>query len=114
MVPDQLWSGAASIRGDARVEADALARTAAAARPPIGRRKESVRRCLGRTLKPPRATGASSASHETMVVREFVARIGWLASGDGWRRRTPPSVTQDLYLAVQGQCHSPSPHSKAA
>ena len=27
--------------------------------------------------------------------REFVARIGWLASGDGWRRWTTPSVTLD-------------------
>src|SRR3954453_2939525 len=26
---------------------------------------------------------------------EFVARIGRLASGDGWRRWTPPSVTLD-------------------
>jgi len=45
---------------------------------------------------------------------EFVARIGWLAPGNGWRRRTPPSVTQDLHRAVQGQCPSPSPHPKAA
>src|SRR5215210_5156345 len=26
---------------------------------------------------------------------EFVARIGWLASGDGWRKWTTPSVTLD-------------------
>src|SRR4051794_19045010 len=26
---------------------------------------------------------------------EFVARIGWLASGDGWRRRTTPPMTLD-------------------
>src|SRR5215213_3905897 len=45
--------------------------------------------------------------------REFVARIGWLASGDGWRRRTTPSVTQDLHCAVQGQCPSPSSHPQA-
>src|SRR3954471_10342051 len=51
-------------------------------------------------------------SHET--VREFVARIGWLAPGDGWRRRTTPSVTQDLHCAVQGQCPSPSSHPQAA
>src|SRR3954469_12670856 len=29
------------------------------------------------------------------VAREFVARIGWLACRDGWRRRTTPSVTLD-------------------
>src|SRR4051794_15994702 len=29
------------------------------------------------------------------VAREFVARIGRLASGDGWRRRTTPPMTLD-------------------
>src|SRR3982750_1784491 len=34
---------------------------------------------------------------QTLVLQalEFVARIGRLACGDGWRRRTTPSVTLD-------------------
>src|SRR3954462_11665520 len=70
---------------------------------------------IGRLLAPLDAARlALRDRRDTPLHREFVARIGWLASGDGWRRRTTPSVTQDLHCAVQGQCHSPSPHSKAA
>src|SRR3954470_2899562 len=45
--------------------------------------------------------------------REFVARIGRLACGDGWRRRATPSVTLDPH-AVQDQCCSPSPYPQTA
>src|SRR4051794_29145715 len=44
---------------------------------------------------------------------EFVARIGRLACGDGWRRRTTPSVTLVPH-AVQSQCCSPSPYPQTA
>ncbi len=60
------------------------------------------------------AYSSGKPSYGVGAGNEFVARIGWLGSGDGWRRRTTPSVTQDLHRAVQGQCHSPSPHPKAA
>src|SRR4051794_20756125 len=48
--------------------------------------------CGPRTCKRRRRSSPSSCARRLKLCREFVAWIGRLASGDGWRRRTTPSV----------------------
>src|SRR4051794_23274092 len=47
--------------------------------------------CGPRTCKRRRRSSPSSCARRLKLCREFVAWIGRLASGDGWRRRTTPS-----------------------